>query len=66
MSYPQEAPVWKITRPMTATMAVTLAEIMDKGGKLIRRQGGYWTVEGEPHLGVIGNPPRYRNRSARR
>jgi hypothetical protein len=56
MSMRKDAPGWKIKRPMTATMAATLADIIDKGGKLVRRQGGYWTEPGAAHRGIIGHP----------
>lgn len=56
MAMPQEAPGWRINKPMTALMAMALGDIIDKGGKVVRRQGGYWTQPGAAHLGVIGHP----------
>lgn len=43
-------------KPLTATMAIALGEAIEHGGKLVRHQGGYWTVSGAVHLGIIGRP----------
>lgn len=40
---------------LSATMAVTLAETIDRGGELIRLAGGFWTYPDcprRPHDGV--------------
>jgi hypothetical protein len=47
---------WAIKRPMTATMAIALGDIIERGGKIVRHQGGYWTQPGAVHRGIIGNP----------
>lgn len=41
---------------MSATMAASLAEIIDRGGKIIRHQGGWWTEPGATPKGIIGHP----------
>lgn len=43
-------------KPLSATMAVTLAEITLRGGKIVRHQGGYWTEPGATPRAVIGHP----------
>lgn len=47
---------WKIGRPMTALQAMALGDIIDKGGRLVRHQGGYWTLPGAVKTAVIGHP----------
>lgn len=32
-------------------MAIALAETVERGGKLVRYAGGYWTVAGTPYNG---------------
>lgn len=53
---PDTAPSWKIKRPMTAIMTMALGDIIEKGGKLVRHAGGYWTVAGAPKSATIGHP----------
>lgn len=43
-------------KPLSLTMAVSLAETIDRGGKLVRHQGGYWTVPGAVRSGTQGHP----------
>lgn len=33
---------------LSATMACVLVEVKEKGGRLTRRQGGYWCIPGAP------------------
>lgn len=33
-------------KPLSATMAICLAETMEQGGKLVRFADGYWTWQG--------------------
>lgn len=33
-------------KPLSATMAIALGEAIEHGGKLVRHQGGYWTIPG--------------------
>ena len=46
---------WKIKKPMTALQAMALGDIIDKGGKIVRQQGGYWTLPGAVRSAVIGH-----------
>lgn len=41
---------------LSATMAATLAEALESGGKLVRHQGGYWTKPGAVMSATIGQP----------
>lgn len=41
---------------LSATMAATLAEAIEHGGKLVRHQGGYWTRPGAVMSATIGHP----------
>ena len=45
-----------MSKKMSATMAVALADILDRGGEIVRHQGGYWTVPGAVKTAVIGRP----------
>jgi hypothetical protein len=33
-------------KALSATMAVAIADTLERGGKLVRYQGGYWSVPG--------------------
>lgn len=35
-----------MSRPLTASLAIALADTIDRGGKLVRHQGGIWTEPG--------------------
>jgi hypothetical protein len=43
-------------KPLSATMAIALREAIAHGGKLVRHQGGYWTVPGAVMSASIGHP----------
>lgn len=36
-------------RKLSVPMACALAETIDRGGQLVRREGGFWTKPGEPY-----------------
>lgn len=36
-------------KKLSITMAGALAETIDHGGQLVRREGGFWTKPGEPY-----------------
>lgn len=46
-------------KPLSATMAIALAEALEHGGKLIRHVGGYWSWPGCPKHAHNGNPEEY-------
>lgn len=43
-------------KKLTATMAIALGDIIDRGGKIVRHQGGYWTEPGAVMSGTICHP----------
>lgn len=43
-------------KPLSATMAIALGEAIEHGGKLVRHQGGYWTIPGAVMSATIGHP----------
>jgi hypothetical protein len=43
-------------KPLSATMAAGLADIIERGGKIIRHQGGWWTEPGATPRATIGHP----------
>jgi hypothetical protein len=38
-------------KPLSATMAGVLGDIIQHGGVVVRHQGGYWSYPGCPHFG---------------
>jgi hypothetical protein len=38
----------KLGKPLSATMAIALAESIEHGGALVRHAGGYWSFPGCP------------------
>ena len=56
MTVPAAALGWKIKRPMPAVQAIALGDIIDRGGKIVRHQGGYWTAPGAVMQATIGHP----------
>lgn len=45
-----------IHTPMTATQAIALAEIIERGGAIVRQAGGFWTMPGAVKTAIIGVP----------
>lgn len=43
-------------KKLTANMAIALGDIIERGGKIVRHQGGYWTEPGAVMAPVIGRP----------
>lgn len=48
-----------MTKPLSATMAIALADTIDHGGKLIRHVGGYWSWPNCPKRQHDGVPEEY-------
>ena len=48
-----------MAKPLSATMAIALAEALDHGGKLVRHAGGFWTYPNCPRYPHNGYPEWY-------